>query len=86
MKRLSILAVAGVLVLPAAALADENVDKVVDRMSEGDVAAICQGGRDSIRAAAKEATTSLAQSGSISGDFSEIGKAAGRTFYEQKCT
>ena len=60
-------------------------DMVVARMAEGDVAAICSGGRDAISAASKAATTALANAGKISGDFSAIGQAAGTAFYKAKC-
>jgi len=68
------------------AKADANVDKVVAKMAEGDIAAICQGGRAAIAAAAQLATTALAQAGKISGDFAAIGAAAGLAFYEAKCS
>jgi hypothetical protein len=69
----------------APALADDATDMVVDKMSEGDVSAICQGGRPTITAAAKAAVTALATVGKISGDYQAIGKAAGSAFYQAKC-
>ena len=66
--------------------ADENTDKVVAKMAEGDVSAICQGGRETITAASSQATRALAQSGQISGDFKAIGQAAGGQFYKEKCS
>jgi hypothetical protein len=60
-------------------------DMVVARMAEGDVAAICKGGRSAISAASKAATTALAKAGKISGDYSAIGQAAGTAFYKAKC-
>ena len=68
------------------ASAEEAVDKVVDKMSEGDVSAICQGGRSTITEAAKAAVVALASAGKISGDYQAIGKAAGSAFYKAKCT
>ncbi|MBT3701454.1 MAG: hypothetical protein HOE62_05170 [Alphaproteobacteria bacterium] len=67
------------------ALADDATDMVVDKMSEGDVSAICQGGRSTISAAAKAAVTALATAGQISGDYQAIGQAAGSAFYQAKC-
>lgn len=83
----STLSTVAVLVLMAAPVyADENTDKVVSKMAEGDVSAICQGGREAITAASSQATRALAQSGQISGDFKAIGQAAGKQFYEEKCS
>lgn len=67
------------------AQADSATDMVVDKMAEGDVSAICSGGRDTITKASKKAVMSLAQSGEISGNYQEIGKKAGAEFYEKKC-
>jgi len=81
------LSAAAVFVLMAAPVhADENTDKVVAKMAEGDVSAICQGGRETITAASSEATRALAQSGQIRGDFKAIGQAAGGQFYKEKCS
>jgi hypothetical protein len=60
-------------------------DMVVAKMSEGNVAEICKGGRSTITEASKAATTTLAKAGTISGDFDAIGKAAGSAFYKAKC-
>ncbi len=82
----SILASAAVLFLMAGPVhADENTDKVVAKMAEGDVSSICKGGRATIASASSEATTALAQAGEISGDFQAIGQAAGGQFFKEKC-
>ncbi len=60
-------------------------DMVVAKMAEGDVSAICNGGRETIAAASKKAVTELAQSGKISGDYKAIGAEAGKKFYQSKC-
>lgn len=67
------------------AQADNNTDKVVAKMAEGNVSSICSGGRETITAASKKATRALAQAGQISGDFQAIGKKAGSQFYQTKC-
>ena len=88
MKKITILTLASAttfLFAVGASQASENTDKVVAKMAKGDVTAICQGGRPTIKAASTEATTSLAQAGKISGDFKAIGAAAGTQFYNTKC-
>ncbi len=88
MKRVSALTLTTAVMMFTAlgtAQADSATDMVVDKMAEGDVSAICSGGRDTITKASKEAVMSLAKVGKISGDFQEIGKKAGGEFYEKKC-
>jgi hypothetical protein len=58
---------------------------VVKKMAEGNVAAICKGGRDQIARAAREAVTELAQNSMVSGDYEAIGKAAGAEFQNKQC-
>jgi len=82
---ITVLSATALLLALGSAQADGNADKVVAKMAEGDVSAICSGGREAITAASKKATTSLAQAGEISGNFSEIGKKAGMQFYKTKC-
>jgi hypothetical protein len=91
-KALVALTVASVLALGACqssggskSAASGPEDMVVAKMAEGDVSAICSGGRETISAASKTATTALAKAGKISGDFSAIGEAAGTAFYKAKC-
>ena len=82
----SIFAAAAVLFLLAGPVhADENTDKVVSKMADGDVAAICKGGRAAISEASSEATTELATEGELDGDYQAIGQAAGKQFFKEKC-
>jgi len=67
-------------------MANSASDMVVAKMAEGDVAAICSGGRATISAAATKAVTELAKAGKISGDFKAIGGEAGTAFYKAKCS
>ena len=73
------------LVVVPLAKADENTDKVVAKMAQGDVKTICEGGYETIVDAATKATIALAQTGTIKGDFLEIGNEAGQQFYEEQC-
>jgi preprotein translocase subunit YajC len=73
-----------VVLLPLAK-ADENTDKVVAKMAQGDVKTICEGGYETIVDAATKATIALAQTGTIKGDFLKIGNEAGQQFYEEQC-
>lgn len=85
LKSASASILAALLILPFGAKADENTDKVVAKMAEGDVSAICQGGRETIAASSAAATRALAQAGQINGDYAAIGAAAGKQFYSEKC-
>jgi len=73
-----------VVLLPLAK-ADENTDKVVAKMAQGDVKTICEGGYETIVDAATKATIALAQTGTIKGEFLKIGSEAGQQFDEEKC-
>jgi len=73
------------LVVVPLAKADENTDKVVAKMAQGDVKTICEGGYETIVDAATKATIALAQTGTIKGDFLKIGNEAGQQFYEEQC-
>ncbi len=73
------------LVVVPLAKADENTDKVVAKMAQGDVKTICEGGYETIVDAATKATIALAQTGMIKGDFLKIGNEAGQQFYEEQC-
>ena len=81
------IAVSGIALLSAGpVLADESTDMVVQKMAEGDVAAICGDGIGGINKAATAAITSLAQAGKLSGDFAVIGQEAGGLFYQLHCS
>ena len=76
------IAISGFALFAAAPVhAADPAELVVQKMSEGDVKAICGGGIPKINEAAMQAIVDLASTGQVEGDFAVLGQRAGALFY-----
>ena len=80
------LAISGFAVFAAAPVhADETAELVVQKLSEGDVKAMCGGGIPRINEAAMKAIVDLAATGQVKSDMATLGQSAGALFYGGHC-